>query len=360
MQMNKILLSGLALGKDIGLCPVCNFDFDWLIKNPSSLLWLDKIIVPQNILNTIKDKKSSNNIKLNEGMKLLFEVLEDKNLLEIIKIEDYISNDVANKLYEQTKKDRDILSEMFPEIIKKGDESCPGELFIGDFHYCSSYVWQIYASLFLAMQLNAQLMYTPESLIYCKYKFGASNSHIPNSNTKNDVITNVFNSLIPSVRVFSDFTFRTKEYCEDCTMITSCEKHYLKKTESNIAKILEYRETDELFQIRDVLNEIISIKSSKNQIITQNDINDILNQYKGKAYKINKLLKKYFPKIEKWSNIATLITLPICITGIATGNPIVSGISGIAATGISSTRAWLELLKTKYSWVGFIEHNNKK
>ena len=62
-------------------------------------------------------------------------------------------------------------------------------------------------------------------------------------------------------------------------MITSCEKHYLKKTESNIAKILEYRETDELFQIRDVLNEIISIKSSKNQIITQNDINDILNQF---------------------------------------------------------------------------------
>lgn len=32
MQRNKILLSGLALGKDIGLCPVCNFDFDWLIK----------------------------------------------------------------------------------------------------------------------------------------------------------------------------------------------------------------------------------------------------------------------------------------------------------------------------------------
>ena len=70
MQKNKILLSGLALGKDIGLCPVCNFDFDWLIQNPSSLLWIDKIIVPQNILNTIKDIKSSKNIKLNEGMKL--------------------------------------------------------------------------------------------------------------------------------------------------------------------------------------------------------------------------------------------------------------------------------------------------
>ena len=357
--MNKILLSGLALGKDIGLCPVCNFDFDWLIKNPSSLLWVDKIIVPQNILNTIKDKKSSDNMKLNEGMKLLFEVLEDKKMLEIIDIKDYISNEVANKLYEQTQKDRDVLSEMFPEIIKKGDDNCPGELFIGDIHYCSSYVWQIYASLFLSMQLNAQIMYTPESLSYCKYKFGATNSYIPNSNTKNEVISNIFNSLIPPVRVFSDFTFRTKEYCENCKKITSCEKQYLKRTESNITKILEYRETDELFQIRDVLNEIIAIKSSKKQIITQNDINDILNQYKGRAYKINKLLKKHFPKIEKWSNIATLITLPICIVGVATDNPIISGISGIAATGISSTRAWLELLKTKYSWVGFIENSKK-
>lgn len=359
MQKNKILLSGLALGKDIGLCPVCNFDFDWLIQNPSSLLWVDKIIVPQNILNTIKDKKSSNNIKLNEGMKLLFEVLEDKQMIEIINIEDYISNDVANKLYEQTKKDRDVLSEIFPEIIKKGNDNCPGELFIGDYHYCSSYVWQIYASLFLSMQLNAQIMFTQESLNYCKYKFGATNSHIPNSNTKNQVISKIFSSLVPPIKIFPDFTFRTKEYCEDCKMIISCEKHYLKKTESNIIQIFEYRETDELFQIRDVLNEIITIKSSKNQIITQNDITDILYEYKSKASKINKLLKKHFPKIEKWSNISTLITLPICIAGIATGNPIVSGISGIAATGISSTKALLELLKTKYSWVGFIEKMNK-
>ncbi len=55
--MNKILLTGLALGKDIGLCPVCNYDFEWLLNNPSSLLWADKIIVPETIYQTKKKKK---------------------------------------------------------------------------------------------------------------------------------------------------------------------------------------------------------------------------------------------------------------------------------------------------------------
>ena len=360
--MNKILLTGLALGKDIGLCPVCNFDFEWLLNNPTSLLWADKIIIPETIHQTIMDKKtSSENTKLSESMKLLFEILDSENLIDIIKLEDYINSDIANQIYEQTKKDVDILSEMFPDIIKKGNQDkCPGELLIGKTHYCSSYVWQIYASLYISRKTNSQIIYTQESLNYLRYKFGASNKLIPNANTSNVIITDVFNALIPHVKIFSDFIFHTKAYCEDCDRLNICENKYLKETETNINKIIEYRNTDELFQIRDGLNEIIHAKSEKNGILTQNDIKDIIDEYKTKSTNINKNMKKYFPKVQKWSNVATLITLPICIAGIISGNPIISGVAGIAATSISSTKAGIDLLKNKYSWVGFLEKKSKK
>ncbi len=293
-------------------------------------------------------------------MKLLFEVLNSENLIDIIKLKDYMNSDIANQIYEQTKKDVDILSEMFPDVVRKGNQKkCPGELFIGETHYCSSYVWQIYASLYIARKTNAQIIYTKESLNYCKYKFGASNKFIPNTNTGNIIITEVFNALIPNVRIFSDFTFRTKEYCGDCDRLSVCKGKYLKETETNINKILEYRNTDELFQIRDVLNEIIDVKSEKNGILTQSDIKDIMTEYKNKSSNINKRMKKYFPKIQKYSNIATLITLPICLAGIISGNPIVSGIAGTAAASISSINAGIELIKNKYSWVGFLEKNDK-
>ena len=355
--MNKILLTGLALGKDIGLCPVCNFDFEWLLKNPTSLLWADKLVVPETIYQIIIDEKTSGeNLKFSKSVKLLFEFLNDEKMVEVIKLENYLDSDIANKLYEQTKKDRDILSEMFPETIKKGEhDKCPGELFIGKFHYCSSYVWQIYASMYIAMKINAQIIYTKESLNYCRYKFGASNKLIPNSNTSNTIITDVFNALIPDIKIFSDFTFRTKEYCDDCERLKICEDKYLKETELNINRMLEYRNTDELFQIRDVLNSIIKIKSEKCGILTQDDIKDIIEEYKTKSNNINRLMKKYFPKVQKWSNVATLITLPICIAGIITGNPLIAGTAGITATTISSAKAGMELLKSRYSWVGFMQ-----
>ena len=60
-------------------------------------------------------------------MKLLFEVLNSENLIDIIKLKDYMNSDIANQIYEQTKKDVDILSEMFPDVVRKGNQKkCPG------------------------------------------------------------------------------------------------------------------------------------------------------------------------------------------------------------------------------------------
>lgn len=36
--MNKIFVTGLAIGNEIGTCDFCNFDFSWLITNPSTFM----------------------------------------------------------------------------------------------------------------------------------------------------------------------------------------------------------------------------------------------------------------------------------------------------------------------------------
>lgn len=43
MSKIKLLVTGLAIAK--GDYIPCNFDYSWLFKHPSTLLWADKIII---------------------------------------------------------------------------------------------------------------------------------------------------------------------------------------------------------------------------------------------------------------------------------------------------------------------------
>ena len=106
--------------------------------------------------------------------------------------------------------------------------------------------------------------------------------------------------------------------------------------------------------MRDVLTGIINKQAQNNGILTNNDSKEILLTYKKESNKIEKLMKKNFTKIEKWTNLITLISLPIFIGGLVTGNPLVSNISGLTSVGSSSVKATIDMLKDKFSWVGFI------
>jgi hypothetical protein len=38
--MIRVLVTGLAVGTDVGLCGACNYDFEWLFRYPSVHLQL--------------------------------------------------------------------------------------------------------------------------------------------------------------------------------------------------------------------------------------------------------------------------------------------------------------------------------
>ena len=45
MARKSILLTGLALGNDSGLCSCSNLHTEWLFSNPQDLLWVDNVVV---------------------------------------------------------------------------------------------------------------------------------------------------------------------------------------------------------------------------------------------------------------------------------------------------------------------------
>ena len=55
--MNRVLVPGLGAASELGICEVCNLNFSWLLKNLSSLLWVDEICVPRNAYEKEKNGK---------------------------------------------------------------------------------------------------------------------------------------------------------------------------------------------------------------------------------------------------------------------------------------------------------------
>jgi len=50
------------------------------------------------------------------------------------------------------------------------------------------------------------------------------------------------------------------------------------------------------------------------------DPNDVITNFNDKKKKIRKNIYTVFPKVKRWANIATMISIPISVFGVATGN----------------------------------------
>lgn len=169
--MNKILVSGLAIGADpnIQTCNVCNYDLSWLFNYPSTLLWADKIILTPNIFDTIKDSSyhPDGNDDMGKAISLIFEGLEKHGLIEIKTPSDIITDGVVDEIYKQIDLDKAELELRFPKAIKDiEDKGVPGQFCVDGTEYCGPALWTNYASLILAKEWKANLLFSEHSKIY--------------------------------------------------------------------------------------------------------------------------------------------------------------------------------------------------
>lgn len=350
--MNKILVSGLAIGSDSKLdtCQACNYDLSWLFNNPSTLLWADKIILTPEIMEHIK--KSSypdGNKDLGRAINLIFEGLDKNGIIEVKKPSDVITEDIKKELFLQIEKDTKELSMQFPKDISIGKEQqIPGQMFVSDAEFCTPSLWTKYASLILAKEWDASLFFPQHSQMYFDKLFllNSKQNIISNENAKRNAFEEIFKSKIPEYELLPIILFDAK-LCESCGNVNKCTTDVFSKVDDNINNALEWRTYDEIYQLKEVLKKISN--ESKNLDINSSDI---IYVYKDEELKIRKKLHSVFPKVERWSNMTTVLSIPVIVAGVQTGSVALSTI-GASTAGIATTmNKYLDVLKNKYRWVG--------
>lgn len=347
---NSVLVTGLGVGYELGVCGACNSNFYWLIDNPSILIWTDKIYITKRIWEDINDDTRREEwTKFDNAIKLIMNILDDYGMIEVIDPLDIFEKSFGDIIEEQVHNDQLAMIENYSHI-SLGDKNVPGEMYINDLHYCSPYIASMYVSMSLANHLDSSCLFDERDMNYMNHKFGLQ---IPNvSNAKyNKAFSEVFSIVLPDELVLHNFAFENFEKCETCMKLDECGEKYLFEIEENTKKMLKWREYDSIYQARDVIDNLARIKGD---IRTDKDINDVIAMFDKKVRKINTTVNKRFPRIKRWTNLAAMVSVPVALGTLMTGN-IELSVASASITGMSKVAdEFMKYYAEKNNWIGFI------
>lgn len=358
--MNKVMVTGLAVGKDVGVCQTCNFDLSWLLENPSTLIWADKIILTPTMWSAIQSGDiKGHKPEFGKSVKLIFDKANAENLVEIANPATIITPEVCSLLETQISKDMNLLADTFPAQISLNPEKpsknrkvSPELLQIGDTGYCKPYLLSVYASLIASKAWGAQCLFSDRSLQFCKYRFGLSSRR---SDLQHKAFQSVFNALMPNDPILPHIAIANNKLCSTCGRTATCKETYQQNLEKSLDTIFKWRDYDEVHQVKTQLELIIS-KTAKTKQVT--DHLDIISEFRSKERTLHKQIKKVFPNIKRFANVTTLVSIPFAVLGVATGAPLLT-IAGASVGGLAlASKQLVELLQSRAGWVGFIPSND--
>ena len=345
--MTKILVTGLALTASED-CRLCNYDFSWLFNYPSTLLWADKIIITPFIKSLIEEASwPPDGRELPKAIKMLFEILDDQHLIDVNDSENILTDSLRTKIYSQIEKDRKILSKEFPDVVKHGKD-IPGQIKIGSYEYCYVSLASIYSALILSRIWGASCLFNPGDYTYLKYRFGLKSIPKQSRLSYFESLDFVFKLVLPNLRLIPHYAYGKE--CENCQHERKCQDNFLKDLEKNTITILKWRTYEEIEQLREAIKDIVIKYSSPDEI----DPVEVAKELEIRAIRLNRLIKKVFPKVNRWSNMLTCVSIPLAIAGLSYKNSLLTATGAALA---SSSRAISELIKVMESqrkWVGFI------
>lgn len=345
--MNKVLVNGLGTASELGICKACNLDFTWLANNPSTLLWADEICIPKTAYEAAKENVESKSGKV---VSMFLNMAEHHNLINKIDLTELYHENVKDTVYQQVTDMSQILLDTFPNTIKKGEPGVPDEIVIEDHSFCGARMASIYLGMKLAEDIDANCLFSRREHTFLKYIYGLNvNEH--GGQGINNAYNEVFSLYLPENLGIHNYAFIKEEQCQGCGHYDKCKSTYLSDTEHALERMLKWRDYDELQQAKAEINKIIKIKG---QILSTNDIQDVVKMFKERQENINRNINKRFPKIERWTKMTTVLATPVTIASAITGN-IPLTIGSAVATGISQiAEELLEIYKSKNSWVGFV------
>jgi len=86
------------------------------------------------------------------------------------------------------------------------------------------------------------------------------------------------------------------------------------------------RNNESILQLSDVIQGIVN----KKDILGENiDSKEIIMGLKQKEAKISKLMKSTLPKVSRWSNLTTMLSIPVAVAGAYTKQPLLMAAGGL-------------------------------
>lgn len=351
--MNRVLVTGLALGKETGACDVCNWDFEWLIRYPSVLLWADTILVSGAIWDTIsKGEWPHKYAGLARCLQLIFDIARTAGIIEVFDPGQIISPGVRDDIFEQVARDRLVLPTVFPDHSTLGDDqNVPGQVLIDGYEYCRPRVWSIYAGLALARALDGHCLFDDSAFNYCRYKFGLSGLPAAAEPGSIESFHRVFQAYLPNDSILPDYALASGELCAGCAKEQRCRDTYLSQVEGKLKELLAWRDYDEIAQMKAVLGKVVRRRKKAGGIV---DPAEIIHDLRGEETKLRRRVRSVFPRVRRWANITTVVSIPLALAGVATSSPVLT-LSAAGAAGASQVvKELVELLSSRYSWIGFV------
>ena len=342
---NKVLVTGLGNGI-LGECAPCNYDSYQLITNPSMLLWIDKLVVPEKILNTIR--KSAEDTE-EEIVQLIMDFYEKAGLIETIDTTQVFEDSVTEALEEAVASDVKILTTLYPELsnIQEDDH------FVINYHdinYCFPQLLSLYGDLFLAKLVGANCLFSPNSIEYCQLKFGLTNQNPINTSNTLSGVDKILATIIPSIHPFPSFLSKDSD-CLCCAKANNCQHEYFQNLESALKQYLEWRKFDEFYQLRDCIDKVILATRKHTDIIMPDDI---FNEFEREKNRVNSLIHRRLPKIKRFSDLITSISVPASIISTVSEAALPITVSAAVLSGASAlTSVVTNRIEEKYKWINF-------
>lgn len=360
---NRVLVTGTALGIESGACQQCSFDYSWLLHNPSVLLWADEVLVTRGIWDLISSGHvDAKNPEMADSIQLIFQIADSHGVIKFIDSESVITEEVADSIYAQIDRDREMMLSVYPDSIQEGDtEAVPGELYINGLEYCLPYVFTVYAGFVLASAFNAQYLFDPRVYNYVRHKFGLERANEIQFPTEPISFSTVYNSIWPNHPIVPFYAthkdYSKEQSCFDCSREMKCRTGYLSWVEGAVEGLLTYRDRDEIQQMKLEIDHIIAARDSAGGSL---NASDVLVAFDERQRVLRRRLYNTFPKIERWTNLATIISAPLGLHGVFTADPVTIGASASLFTASKATREAVKWLASKYNWVSFIPSQGKR
>lgn len=353
--MNKIIVSSLQNGFLEGDCVPCNFSYNNIIRNPSMMLWLDKICVSTDTWKTITQSQNSRR-KITRIVSKIFECYEKNNLVEVFDTKKLVKSETITNLQNQVERDVDILLDQFPNLFENHKKTTNNSAIVyKGIEYCYPNLYAIYGDLLLSQILKANCLFDIWQLEFCNLKFGLSATNPINTQNKLLGIDRILSTFFPNIHSLPQYILSSnQEKCVECKNGDKCEADYIESLDNTLKKYSEWRKYDEVHQIRKLLNDITRECEKNNDIVLPEDI---FNEFVNKKNEANNKLHKVFPKVEKWSELATYISFSTKAAAFMIGSTEVAAAS-IAAEGASiALKRVIKNKNKKYKWINFSMHD---